>query len=449
MKRAQCKLQSLVKRIQKGPQLAIHLEEVLRGSLLAFSLKMLGGVLGFIFNVVLARLLGAEGAGIYYLALTVTTIASVIGRFGLDNALLRFVSASAAQQDWIKVAGLYRQGVLLASVTSLFVTTIVIIAAPWISQFIFSEQGLITPLRIMALGIIPLSLFNLHAEMLKGIRRIRAAIFLQSVLPVLFSLVLLFLLVAILEFGLVGGATSYSASAISVLLLAFFSWRQATSTIRRDKGWFSFQLLTATSIPLLWANLMNLALGFTDTIMLGMLLNSDAVGVYNVALKTTMLSSFLLIAVYSVVGPKFASMWEQARLNELDDLAKTTTLLMAIIATAFFIVFVSMPGLILSLFGAEFLAGRATLMVLAGGQFFVLATGPASHLLIMTGREKAYRNLVFLSAALNALLNIALIPLLGILGAGIATATSLATKNVLVGYYALTVIRTASRSHNV
>ena len=57
----------------------------------AFALRIVGAVLGFFFNIVLARVLGAQGAGIIYLALTITTIAAILGRIGKDVSLLRFI----------------------------------------------------------------------------------------------------------------------------------------------------------------------------------------------------------------------------------------------------------------------------------------------------------------------------------------------------------------------
>ncbi|UZJ41942.1 oligosaccharide flippase family protein [Prosthecochloris sp. SCSIO W1101] len=63
--------------------------KVIKGAAVALVLEVLGAGLTFLFNMVLARALGAEGAGIYFLAITVNTIATVFDRMGLDNTLLR------------------------------------------------------------------------------------------------------------------------------------------------------------------------------------------------------------------------------------------------------------------------------------------------------------------------------------------------------------------------
>lgn len=43
-----------------------HMNEVAKGTLLAFGLKVIGAGLAFIFNVIIARLLGAEGVGLFF-----------------------------------------------------------------------------------------------------------------------------------------------------------------------------------------------------------------------------------------------------------------------------------------------------------------------------------------------------------------------------------------------
>lgn len=74
-----------------------QLLELLSGSSVALILKLIGAGLAFTFNVLLARLLGAEGAGVYFLALSVITVAVVFGRLGLDKTVLRLISANSGR----------------------------------------------------------------------------------------------------------------------------------------------------------------------------------------------------------------------------------------------------------------------------------------------------------------------------------------------------------------
>ena len=48
-----------------GHRLESHMIEIVRGASVAFGMRILTAGLGFGLNVLLARLLGAEGAGVY------------------------------------------------------------------------------------------------------------------------------------------------------------------------------------------------------------------------------------------------------------------------------------------------------------------------------------------------------------------------------------------------
>src|SRR6056297_1209385 len=111
-----------------------HILEVLNGAVLAFVLRSAGAGLAFLLNVVIGRLLGAEGTGLYFLALSVVSIGVVITKVGLDNTLLRFIASGASRGDWNSVLGVFRMGMRLAVGTSLAAAVAVFALAPWISE---------------------------------------------------------------------------------------------------------------------------------------------------------------------------------------------------------------------------------------------------------------------------------------------------------------------------
>lgn len=405
-----------------------HVKDVVRGGSVAFVLRMLGVGLGYGFNVLLARLLGAEGAGVYYLALTVTTIATAFGRVGLDNALLRFTAANAARGDWNKVLGVYRRGIGLAALASTVVSVITFSGAPWIAQSVFSEPALVEPLRLMALGILPWSLLTLYGELLRGLEKIASASFVQGLSIPLINIPLLLLLGR--PFGVVGAVTAYVVATSLVLLLSVGLWHRATRQMKGVPASFDARLLLTTSLPLFWVTLMNLTMSWTDTLMLGIWEDSASVGIYSVAMRTAKLTSFILVAVNSIAAPKFAALYGQGDYQSLGSLARSVARLMTLLAAPILLVFIIAPSWVLRLFGPGFASGAAVLMILSFGQFVNVATGSVTYLLIMCGYEKLTRNNVTLYAILNVVLNAVLIPKFGIMGAAVATATSLGLMNL-------------------
>src|SRR5512147_234542 len=90
----------IVKSIDKIPFIRNHLDhdmlEVVNASAVALSMKVLGAGLAFAFNVMLARMMGIDGEGIFYLALIVVTIATRFERMGLKNVMLKLTAANAS-----------------------------------------------------------------------------------------------------------------------------------------------------------------------------------------------------------------------------------------------------------------------------------------------------------------------------------------------------------------
>jgi hypothetical protein len=68
------------------------MREVVAGASSAFVIKVIAAVSGLGLSIALARTIGAEGAGVYYLAFTITPVAATVARLGLDNVVVRLVA---------------------------------------------------------------------------------------------------------------------------------------------------------------------------------------------------------------------------------------------------------------------------------------------------------------------------------------------------------------------
>jgi len=420
---------TIIHHIHRLARLDHDMTEVVSMATVAFVLKGLGAGLAFGFNLLLARRLGAKDAGVYYLALTVTTFGTIVGRMGLDSALLRFTAANVAFSDWVKVAGVCRRGTRLAIGVSAVATIVVMIGAPWIARLVFSEPTLTAPLRLMSLAILPMSLLVLYAELLKGRKKISQAMLVNGMGVPLVSLLLLAILGSL--FGVIGAVMSYVASTILVLSLGIVLWWQATPELRGVTGHFDTHLLITTSIPLFWIAIINFLMNAADTLLLGIWVDSKSVGIYGVAIRIAILIQFILLAVNTIAAPKFAALYVQEKRKALRDLARNTAGLMALVAALVVLPLMIAPTWVLGLFGPDFTAGAPALRVLAVGQFVNVAVGSVGPLLIMSGYEKVLQRQVMYSAVVGVVLNVLLIPNYGILGAAMARSFSLMMLNLL------------------
>lgn len=407
-----------------------HLRDVLRGASAALALQVVGAAAGFGFNVLLARSLGPRGVGLYYLALTVVGIGTVLGRLGLDNAMLRYVAAGAAKGDWSQVAGVHRKGIYLAALSLTACVIGLLIAAPWIAVGLFKEPLLTEPLRIMALATLPLGLSNLYGESLRGVRRIALATLVQRAGKPLVGAVLLCGLWWV-GVTLTRVALLYVLATAIVFALAVAGWRNSAGPARDLPGEFPTRLLLHTALPLLWVASMNLVMMWTDTVVLGMFCPSAEVGLYGVAARAATLTSFALIAINAIAAPKYAVLHARGEMAPLAHLARRTTVLMIVVTAPLLLLYLAWPGGVLDLFGPEFRQAGEVLMILALGQFVNVSTGSVGYLLMMSGHEKLMRNNIMFAGSLNLVLNFLLVPALGMVGAALGTALSTAMMNIV------------------
>ncbi|MDY7032485.1 MAG: flippase [Thermodesulfobacteriota bacterium] len=405
------------------------MQEVLNGASIAFTLKVIGAGLSFSFNVVLARILGAEGAGIYYLALTITMIATVFGRMGLDNTLLRFIASNAAIGDWVAVKGVYRKGMVFALTASGLSSLIMFSGAPFLALGVFSKPELTDPMRWMSLAIIPITLLMLHAEALKGLKRIRDSQLVQGVWVPALSLLMLYVLCKIL--GVTGAVLAYVFAAIITVLIGYASWRRATPQLKGITWSFKTHDLMKTSVPLFFVTLMHIVINWTASFALGVYGSNADVGIFNIACRTAMLTSFVLIAVNSIAAPKFAALYGQGDMEALGYTARNSAKLMTLMAGPVLLFFALFPEWVMGLFGSQFKDGSSVLLILSLGQFINVATGSVGYLLMMSGYERLLRNSITCVAIGNIVMNVLLIQWFGIIGAAVATALSLAAMNLI------------------
>jgi O-antigen/teichoic acid export membrane protein len=406
-----------------------HAREILSKSAIAFVLKIIGAGLAFIFQVAVARYLGASGSGVYFLALTIITLVATVGRLGMDNIVTRFVAAHASENDWSKVNGVVRHAVHIALAVSLPVSATLFFLADRLAAAIFRKPELADTLKMMSLIIAPLSVMTLYAVALQGLKRVRDAMLMQSVLTPLLAGIALYYLAPL--FGISGAVAAYSIGVMFTLIFGFCMWYRATTAWRKTRPQFSANLLMTNSFPLLWSVLLQQIMLALPLLLLGVWASNEDVGVFNIAQRTSGLVGLVLVAANIIVAPKFAELYQQQDMAALGKVARHGGLLMTIMASPALFLFLVAPKWVMGSFGAEFSKGWLLLVVMALGQLVNVMTGSVGFLLVMTGNERSYLEANIIAAVLCVLLAAVLIPPYSTIGAAIATAVPLAAVNLL------------------
>lgn len=407
-----------------------NLVDVLRSAGLAVLLRVVGAGCAFFLNVAIGRLLGAEGAGLYFLALSVASIGAVAGRLGMEHTMLRFVAGEAAKENWSRVKGAFAMGTRLAGGVSLALSCVVLGIAPWISRLIFDEPALTAPLRWISLSIFTFALMMLVSESLKGLRRVREAMLVSGVLYPVAALLLVWPLTKAL--GVSGAALAYVLGTGAAAFFGYLVWHRATGPYAEYPSEFEYSTLWNSASKLWVMSLINSALlPWAPLLLLGIWGSAEDSGVFGVATRIAMLATLLMTTVNTVAAPRFSKLHSDGDMPGLKHLACRFALVLTLATSPIFLLMIFGADWLMSFFGPEFIRGGIALTIIALGQLINTMVGTVGYLLIISGHERDIRNGSIGSAVVMTLCAVFLIPILGVVGAAIANAGAVVTMSMI------------------
>lgn len=412
-------------RTLKNKLLGSRYADVLIDSALSFIVRILGALSGFIATFVIARALGVEESGYYFLAFSVISILAAVSRIGMDNTLIRFVGADPNQGGSVLAKALFASGIL-----SLLIAAVLYFSSGLLANAVFSKPELTSILQLMSLGVVGLTLLTIAANALQGLRRVTASIFILNICVNLLLVAAVYLDISNNAESL-AGFYSYAALASAMFGVALFWWFKASVQIHV----VAWKVIWASCLPLWAVMIMSQLVQWSGQFIAGAYVSAELVAQLAVAQRTAMLASFVLIAVNLVVAPRFAALHREGDMAGLENLAIMSVKLIALMALPVIAVMLLFPSWLMSLFGDGFSGGGRLLQILAIGQFVNAITGSVGFLLIMSGHERDMRNVTLVSGCTALLLTWGLTIGFGATGNALGTAVAVATQNLLAVYF--------------
>jgi O-antigen/teichoic acid export membrane protein len=428
-------LRQIIARIQAllGWSSADGLERLLaRLSGGAFILEVTGAVVAFLVQWLLARVLGAEKLGIYLFCLSWVRLLVLPAKLGMERASLRFISAYLAEGKLSLLRGFMTRAHQLVLGASLALGTVLFLITRTMGERLGDER--LTAFSWAALALPLMALGGLQAAQLRGFRKITWALGSQKVLRPTLMIVLVLAALAFTETLSADRAMALQVGALALGLLASTTGLGLARPVelRSEAAEYTTRAWLAVSMPLLLITGFNVVLRQTDILMVGSILGPTQTGIYGVAVRVAALVHFGLTAVNAGLAPLISQLHAQGRNEELQGVVALGARLIFFFTLAVSLVVIFGTRQVLALFGAEFLEGTTALRVLIVSQLVNSLAGPVGLLMTMTGHQNQAARIIGGAAALNVVLNLALIPLFGIVGAAVATTVSMVVWNVLL-----------------
>ncbi len=402
-----------------------------RQSAVYFAGTILTTAAGYFFRVYLARTLGAEGLGLYTLGMSMVGFLALFGVLGLPIAAQRFIAEYSAKRDYQRLGGFLRRSLAVLVSANLFLAGVLLLAGPWIGVHFYHAPALRPYFRWFALIMFFGSLATFFGQAMAGYldvsRRTLITHFLGTPANMLFAVTLISV-----GFGLAGYLAAQVASGFLVLvLLAIYVWK-LTPTLARSAGWSAKleKRVASFSAAALSLAAVEFVMGQADKIVLGYCLNAREVGIYSVAIALTTFVPVALQSVNQIFSPTIAELYASANHALLQQLYSSLTkwVLVLTLPLAMTIILFARP--LLAIFGSAFEAGAVVLVVGTAGQLINCAVGSVGYLLLMSGHQREMVKIQISNAVVMIATSILLVPRLGILGAALAAAISVAVTNV-------------------
>jgi O-antigen/teichoic acid export membrane protein len=402
-----------------------------RDAVFVFFVRAASAAVLYLSQVVLARWMGAANYGIYVWVWTLVLILGGLSHFGLGAALVRLIPMYREKGDLDTLRGLLIGVRWLAMFSG---SVIALIAYSLLRSYPDSiGEAYLLP---AVLGIVCIPLFAM-TDVQDGLGRAQGWLSIALVPPYVLRPVVLLVVMSFahaLDVPMDASTAVFSAIVAcwaAAILQTLMVQQRLDREIPKGERTYQFGSWLRSSLPLLAVYAAELVLQNADILVLSAHLPPESVGMYFAAAKTMALVMFVHYAVGSVVAKDFAALHARGDTAALAAYARDAvkwTFWPSLIA-AIGILILGQP--LLWLFSPQFVEAYPVMLILGAGFLFRAAVGPAEFILNALGQQNACAAVACGVAVLDIVLNLMLVPAFGLLGAAVATATSLAVGAVL------------------
>lgn len=412
----------------------IELLELIKGSLVSFLFKVIGFICNYAFIFLITRNLGAGSLGVFSIAFSILMAGTIIGKLGLDTSSIKYISHYAITRQPNALRLFYFNVLRVVIPFSIFLSLSFFLFSNFIADHIFHKPYLTNPFKIISLAIFPMVIIYINSESLRGLKKIREYTIIQNVAKFILAIVILSMLIVFYK-NINIAIISFTISVYIVAIISFFIWlRYLNPSKNTTESSININSIMNVSMPILFHNILMLIMGFADTFMLGIFKSDSDVGTYNIALKLATIISFTLTSINSISAPKFSELHSIGDTQKLKKVVVKTTKLTFWTSFPFLLVCFIMPTTILGFFGEEFKLASKALIFICIGQFVNSISGSVGYFLQMTGKQRAVRDIILITAVINIVLNYFLIPRFGINGAAFTNMVSICFWNISAVY---------------
>lgn len=361
---------------------------IARGGGVAMLGLFFGAILQYGYNLGIARFFGPAPTGQFIFALSLISIAAIVGQLGAQELLLRYFAAYIGTQDRAHAQGVIRFGFTLGIVGSTITMLLLLSISPVIAQ-ISGKPEMVETIRQLTWLTPLLALINMGAATLQAAKRMGQAITIREIgRPLAISGALFgswLLSNSFAEFNRLTILLMLGIVALGYYWLRHEFWPLAdhqTVYAYRAKEWLGF------SFSVMFMDIFRSTAGWLDTLVLGFFVSATDIAIYFAAVRTALLTTLVLAGFNAILAPLSAGLWHQQNLQQLEKVYRTTTRWTCMLILPITVTTILVRQELMSLFGENYAGAGMVLLIIILGRTVNGLTGGVGRMLMMTGHER-------------------------------------------------------------
>lgn len=400
------------------------IDGLFRRFLSVFSARIITTIIAIVSTPIIVRLLGPGGYGDYAVFLSVFTLYMIPVSSGITEGVQKFVAEKRDDEHW-QEAVIRFYGLLAVVIGIVGVLVLVAVTAVGIPRWMFGERfTLYFSLLAVFVLVAQFRAFLYHVVLGFGLEPVSESLnVLRKMGTVVLGIVLVFV-----GFGVSGMILGHIAANVLVTLIAAYvilgqisvsGVRSSLSESFPRNELLSFNVLNIVLVLLL------MSLYHVDIIMLRVVVGDETTGFYKAALQLAEYLWIVPIALQLLLLHSTSTLWSENRTDEITRLAsrimRYTVLVVSLMAIG---VAVLADRFVPLYYGDPFTVSVLPLLLLLPGTVGFALARPLQAISQGSGRVRTLIAATGVAATMNLLLNAALIPTYGMVGAAVATSVS-------------------------
>lgn len=371
--------------------------------------------IGFLSTMYFAHTVGASVLGGYFLFITYCGIFFLLTDGGFGGAASKRISEGEEQDAYFSA---------FVALRSFFTIVIIVALIAFRDYFVDINDAGVFIWLLLALII---SLFS--GAVYSGVAGCgkmgicATGDFIREISRIIIQVVAVFL-----GYGVAGLACGFVAGMLTaaVMELRFFDLHFVRF------GWRHIKSLSSFSFWLFLTSGGIMAYSYTDIVLIGYYMSNADVGVYRVVMQFTSLAALMTNAIRSTLWPKVSRWGKTGEIGLIEEsLSRAFSYSLALAVPVFVGGILLGDRLLYYFYSAEFASGYSTLIILLIVQLINVFHFLFTTYLSALDRQKDAFKVTAIAVSANIVINLLLIPIMGIAGAAVATLVTMVLNVVL------------------